>query len=114
MIVNLHGKCILPTGTLTEVDPTTGQTEKVVYQRTSDLAPNLPPINGRPMQRRRHVVPFNPKTPAQTTRRNKFADAVTAWQLLPLTEKVQYGRRASKQARTGYNLFISEYLAKES
>ena len=114
MIINLHKNCILPTGTLTEVDPNTGQTEKVVYQRTSYLAPNLPPINGRPMQRRRHVIPHNPKTPAQTLRRERFADAVTAWQLLPIGEKVDYGRRASKQARTGYNLFISEYLAQES
>lgn len=113
MIINLHKNCILPTGTITEVDPVTKATEKVVYQRTSYLAPNLPPINGRPMQRRRHVIPHNPRTPAQTVRRGKFADAVTAWQVLPIADKVMYGRRASKQARTGYNLFISEYLSQE-
>jgi len=60
---------------------------------------------------RAYVVPRNPDTSAQREGRARFADAVKAWQNLPEIHKEIIRIRAEKQGRTGYNLFISAYLA---
>lgn len=59
---------------------------------------------------RSYCIPRNPNTPAQKAVRRNFAEAVKAWQMLPLSEKEAYNRRARKKPLTGYNLFTSEFL----
>ncbi|HOP63035.1 MAG TPA: hypothetical protein PK358_04605 [Spirochaetota bacterium] len=65
---------------------------------------------------RAHVIPRNPDTAAQRKNRNSFAGAVKAWQLLPEDEKKEWNskaaqlRRKGKTGKTGYNVFMSEYM----
>ena len=61
---------------------------------------------------RAHVVPRDPKTPAQRDRRRQFRAAVVAWRALPDLEKDKWRKRAAKSERTGYHLFLSEFTAK--
>lgn len=49
-------------------------------------------------------------TAPQTTRRNKFADAVSAWQALSSAQKKRYNDLAVGKRMHGYNLFISRYM----
>jgi hypothetical protein len=59
---------------------------------------------------RARVVPRNPKSPAQNAKRERFRQAVLAWRALPDADKQAYAKRASFLRRTGYNLFIAEFL----
>jgi hypothetical protein len=59
---------------------------------------------------RPYVRPRNPKTRAQRARRSVFAKAISAWQALSAQEKSLWNTRARRKNRTGYNLFISNYL----
>ena len=54
-------------------------------------------------------APTNPQTPAQQANRQKFADAMSAWQSLTEEEKSAYNRRAKKRQMFGWGLFIREY-----
>lgn len=101
---------LLVTGRIVEINPGTGLPEEIVYQRTSALCPNLPPLAGRPMQRRAYVIPFDPQTPEQLVCRAKFAAGVAAWQSLPINDKIVFNRRASKRNMTGFNLFLKDYM----
>lgn len=47
---------------------------------------------------------------AQVARRSRFQDAVAAWQGMSAEERAPWIRRARKESRTGYNLFISDWL----
>lgn len=58
----------------------------------------------------RSYAPTNPRTPAQQARRNKFADARAAWAVLDDNLKIKYNKRATKQGRYGWRLFVSEYM----
>lgn len=49
-------------------------------------------------------------TSARTEQRDKFSDAVDAWNLLTPTEKRSWNTQAKGQNVTGYNLFISIYI----
>ena len=55
-----------------------------------------------------------PRTPTrlQQQGRGRFADAVKGWRALGEAEKNDWKRRAGRKKRTGYNLFISDYLNK--
>ena len=59
---------------------------------------------------RSHGKPRNPNTPAQKAVRRNFAEAVKQWQMLPVSEKEVYNKRARKKPLSGYNLFTSEFL----
>jgi len=59
---------------------------------------------------RRYVIPHNPNTAAQKSRRNLFAEVVTLWQKLPKYKQVQWNQKASGKMMSGYNLFISQHL----
>ena len=61
---------------------------------------------------RAHVVPRDPKTPAQLDRRRQFRDAVVAWRTLGTSEKAKWRQRAASDERTGYHLFLTEFMAK--
>lgn len=55
-------------------------------------------------------APTNPRTVPQQAQRQKMTDACIAWNDLTDEEKNAYNKRASRQARIGRILFISEYL----
>lgn len=54
--------------------------------------------------------PTNPHYPAQVVRQGVFADAVRAWQALTLAERYAYNHTKYLRGKTGYNLFLGNYL----
>lgn len=58
-----------------------------------------------------YVAPTNPNSPAQQASRQRFADAMAAWKVLPAEEKAGFEYRARLKALTGKNIFIREYIA---
>jgi len=65
--------------------------------------------NGRQCARA-HVVPANPRTEGQETRRSLFGAAVRRWQALEDDERGKWNARAAKMPCSGYNLFIRDYM----
>ncbi len=59
---------------------------------------------------KRRTIPANPRTEPQVKCRGNFGGSVKAWQVLPEEEKSVYRIRAKRKKRSGYNLFMSEYL----
>lgn len=57
-----------------------------------------------------YLVPANPRTARQQARRLKFAEAVRYWRGLDDTDRAAWNVRARKKRRTGYNLFIGEWM----
>lgn len=57
-----------------------------------------------------YYITRNPRTPDQQAWRQKFADAMAAWQVLTPEEKLVYTKYAHKIHLWGRNLFIREYL----
>jgi len=49
-------------------------------------------------------------TPARLVCRSKFADAIVAWQNLTTEQKAVYNKRAIGRHKSGYNLFIKEFM----
>jgi hypothetical protein len=62
---------------------------------------------------RRYVIPKNPNTPAQRSRRELFGEAVNKWQNLKGYKKDQWNSNARNKRMSGYNLFISTRLSSE-
>jgi len=60
--------------------------------------------------KKRYVIPFDPKTPAQLTRRQKFADGVSYWQSLTAEAKAIYNLYKYPTRMSGYNRFLHYYL----
>ncbi len=56
------------------------------------------------------TIPSNPRTEPQVKCRGNFGGGVKAWQFLPEEEKSIYRIRAKRKKKSGYNLFMSEYL----
>ncbi len=56
------------------------------------------------------TIPANPRTEPQMKCRGNFGGGVKAWQVLPEEEKALYRNRAKRKKKSGYNLFMSEYL----
>ncbi len=56
------------------------------------------------------TIPSNPRTEPQVKCRGNFGGGVKAWQVLPDEEKALYRNRAKRKRKSGYNLFMSEYL----
>ena len=56
--------------------------------------------------------PTNPRTPAQQANRQKFTDAMAAWQSLTQPQKDVYNTRAKKRSMFGWGLYIREYYQK--
>lgn len=54
--------------------------------------------------------PPESRSAAQAIQRNKMQAAVAAWRELTPQQKQEYNTKASKKARTGYNLFIQRFL----
>ncbi len=60
---------------------------------------------------KKYAVPRNPRTARQQVGRRRFADAVAAWQALPPDDRRRYDLDARNLGCSGYNLFISRFLA---
>lgn len=54
--------------------------------------------------------PTNPQTETQQAWRSIFANGHIAWRALTNSEKDVYRLRAKYQRKTGFNIFMSEYL----
>ncbi len=59
---------------------------------------------------KRRTIPNNPRTEPQVKCRGNFSVSVKAWQVLPEEEKNIYRIRAKRKKKSGYSLFMSEYL----
>lgn len=60
--------------------------------------------------RMRKYRPTNPRTVEQQGNRNKFREAVEAWQLMPEEEKIVWKTRAVRKSRRGRNVFIQWFM----
>ena len=68
-------------------------------------------LNGQRKEfRQKYYFPYNPRSPSQVKNRNKFAEAVKAWQDLTNEEKMFYNKLKGYRKMSGYNYFISLYL----
>lgn len=108
MANELHTLSLLPTGTITEIDPSTGLPIKKVYQRVHKEFGNIQTPGARGLQRRAHVIPADPRTAAQLTQRSKLATAVVAWQALSDVVKDQWRKKAERTGLTGYQYFVGQ------
>lgn len=104
---------LLTTGKITEFNDVTQLFEEVVYQRVGIDFGNLPPLKTAGYQRRMHVLPIDPATPAQIARRSKFATAVNNWQLMSDSQKQVWKDKGAYLNLPGYNYYISEFLKTE-
>lgn len=66
--------------------------------------------NKKVVVRQKYYVPIDPKTASQIVRRSVFASAVSAWKSLSESLKDEYRKKSSCKKRSGYNVFLSEYL----
>lgn len=62
------------------------------------------------IQKEAFHCPSNPQTGPQQANRQKYADAITAWQGLTNNQKEIYNERARYKPYSGYNLYIREYI----
>lgn len=98
-------------GTLTLYDDTYAHTPfKVVFQGCAEASANFHNSLGKPMMHRAYVIPFDPKTPAQITRRRKMADAVIAWRNATNQIKSSFVLDAQARQISTFNAFVSHYL----
>lgn len=98
-------------GTLQEPDPANpAQSVKVVYQAVAPGLGNIANGGAFDRQRRAHVVPADPRTPAQLARRSKMADAVAAWHAASPENRRAYEEAAKVRRISVFNAFISNFL----
>lgn len=64
---------------------------------------------GRPYVRR-HVIPSNPQTVAQTSTRNTFSNASSVWKLMGALAISPWDRFATGQVLTGRNAFMRDFV----
>jgi hypothetical protein len=95
--LDIRGTVELPTG-------------RTTFQKTGRGFGNISNGGKFDRQQRRHVIPADPKTPAQITRRVKLAAATNAWHSLTTPEKKAARMRGAARSITGFNQFISEYM----
>lgn len=84
---------------------------RMVMQRTGEGFGNVEGIPGQKLQLRAHVIPHDPKTPAQLARRALFAAAQAAWYALTLPERATWTADADAYALTGRQYFTRRYMA---
>lgn len=108
--VQLHEIAYLPTGKIVQPDPDFGILRLRVYQRVKAGQGNLGVRGSVGLQEREHVIPFDPKTPAQMAQRNKLAMAVAAWLALVEPEKRAYRLLANDKGMTGYQYYVGQHI----
>ena len=58
----------------------------------------------------RDTTPSNPRTYIQQANRNRFGDAMRAWQNLPSAEQEKWKNKVKYTNKRGHNIFIKEYM----
>ena len=84
---------------------------RMVMQRTGAGFGNVEGIPGQKLQLRAHIIPYDPKTPAQLARRALFAAAQAAWYALTPAERATWTADADAYALTGRQYFTRRYMA---
>lgn len=98
-------------GVLTVQDQA-GRPVKIVIKLAKKGYGNGRIVGDRQYQVCRYVATINDrKSPAQLARRARFQAAVAAWQALPADERQRQHEAAKAEGRTGWNRFISQWLA---
>lgn len=100
------------TGTLRLTEPgTPDPPQRVVQQRVRAGLGNLDGVRARNIQRRAHVIPYDPRTPIQLALRARIADAVAAWQALDPAARAPWAARGAPRHITGYMAYVSAWCA---
>jgi hypothetical protein len=89
-----------------------GDVERIVIQRVRRGFGNGRNLNSRyQLQVRRHDATHNDaRSGPQLIRRDRFTAAVAAWKAMTDEDRQPWRRAANRKSRTGYNLFISEWM----
>jgi len=85
-------------------------TSKVVFQKCHPDSATHFVGNHSPRMMRAHVIPFDPKSPAQMMQRNKMRLAVAAWHILPNEARYGWQEEGKMRSISGFNAFISDYM----
>lgn len=91
-------------------DATHPAPRKVVFQGASNITANYWTKTGQPRKVRAHVIPADPKTPAQMQRRAHMRAGVLLWQAMPPSEKEAWRAEGKTRQITGFNAFTSWHL----
>ena len=98
-------------GVLTVKDQN-GQPVKIVIKLAGKGYGNGRIVGDRQYQICRYVPTINDRqSPAQLAHRERFKAAVTAWRALPAEERQRLHEAAKAEGRSGWNRFISDWLA---
>lgn len=89
-----------------------GKIGQTVFQRTIPWISHYEHGTEKILQRRRHVVPFDPKTHLQLLNRARFAAAVRSWKLLTPADQAEYNRQGNAKHNRieGLNLWIRRFI----
>ena len=89
-----------------------GKIGQTVYQLTRGWINHYEHAKELMLQRRRHVMPFDPRTHLQLLCRCRFAAAVAGWHLLTSDEKREYNRRGNARFNRieGLNVWIRQFV----
>lgn len=101
-------KNLLITGSLNLTNPPPGKSPgRYVYQRTAKGKGNMPLSETHDLQLRAHVIPADPKTPAQLARRAAFAAAVASWHAATAEDRESVRQTAENRGITLFNAWVS-------
>jgi len=89
-----------------------GKIGQTVYQLTRGWINHYEHAKELMLQRRRHVMPFDPRTHLQLLCRCRFAAAVAGWHLLTTDEKREYNRQGNARFNRieGLNVWIRQFV----
>jgi hypothetical protein len=90
-----------------------GKIGQTVYQLSRPWKTHTTHQPVKLLQRKRHVIPFDPRTHLQLLNRARFAAAVRKWHTLTHDVKAEYNRRGNRKPDRieGLNLWIREFVA---
>jgi hypothetical protein len=93
-----------------------GKIGQTVYQRTLPWISHYEHGTEKMLQRRRHVIPPDPRTHLQLLNRSRFAAAVQGWKILTTEQRAEYNRRgaAKDPAIEGLNVWIREFISQHA
>lgn len=83
---------------------------RYTYQRVAPGLGNVAANTERGLQLRRHVIPLDPKTPAQIARRALMRAAVTFWRSSTSLEKAKWERDAKNRSISIFNACVSDIM----
>ena len=84
---------------------------KYVFQRVKPGLGNISGRSGLDLQLRAHVIPLDPKTPAQLARRALFAAAVGRWRSPLAGDMERWEKTAQNRSIPVFNAALSDVLS---